>query len=447
MNVAPATQSFIAPVVGRCAQTETPDDYEDRAFNHSHQKRALRIAFFTDSYNEVNGVARTSRELTQFARNRGLPLLCIHAAEESHYIPQSPENSVATFAMRRSRAAFKVDRDLSFDPLLWRYKERVAALVHDFAADLVHVTSPGDVGQLGAYIAYKLKIPLVASWHTNVHEFGSRRLEKMCRHLPDRLRRPLVSAFERGALRATLRFYRLAHTLLAPNVELIELLERRTRKPTQLMRRGVDAELFSPQKRATCENNILCLGYVGRLTAEKNVRFLARLEQTLRAAGHNRFRFLIVGQGSERSWLERHLQEAEFTGVLTGEELARAYARMDIFLFPSHTDTFGNVIQEAGASGVPVVVTNSGGPKFLVRDGVTGFIAGDDAEFIARTHQLMNDAELRMRMRAAARARAASASWDRVFERVYEAYVSCLSNNDSTRIVERLAAKRAAHAG
>jgi hypothetical protein len=93
------------------------------------------------------------------------------------------------------------------------------------------------------------------------------------------------------------------------------------------------------------------------------------------------FRFQISGSGSERAWLERHLPRAEFTGVLSGEALAAAYANMDVFAFPSHTDTFGNVVQEALASGVPAVVTASGGPRFIVRDGVSGFVAESDDDF------------------------------------------------------------------
>ena len=90
------------------------------------------------------------------------------------------------------------------------------------------------------------------------------------------------------------------------------------------------------------------------------------------------YRFLIVGHGGDEAWLRERLHRAEFTGVLRGEELARAYANMDLFVFPSHTDTFGNVVLEALASGVPAIVTPDGGPKTIVRDGETGRIVPDD---------------------------------------------------------------------
>jgi glycosyltransferase involved in cell wall biosynthesis len=135
----------------------------------------------------------------------------------------------------------------------------------------------------------------------------------------------------------------------------------------------------------------------------------------------------VVGDGSEREWLQANLKRAEFPGVLKGEALARAYANMDLFVFPSHTDTFGNVVLEAFASGVPVVVTSSGGPKYLVEQGVTGYAAADDAAFIAAVKSILADAELHGKMRVAAREYALSLGWDAVFEKVYETYERCLT--------------------
>ncbi len=114
------------------------------------------------------------------------------------------------------------------------------------------------------------------------------------------------------------------------------------------------------------------LGFCGRLSIEKNVFLLARIRTELIERGITNFRFLIVGHGKEEGWLRQHLPNAEFTGVLRGHELARAYANMDLFVFPSHTDTFGNVVLEALASGVPAIVTPDGGPRYIVKDGETG---------------------------------------------------------------------------
>jgi glycosyltransferase involved in cell wall biosynthesis len=155
---------------------------------------------------------------------------------------------------------------------------------------------------------------------------------------------------------------------------------------------------------------------------EKNLRLLIDVAEALRSAGIERFRFQITGAGSERGWLERRLPNAVFTGVLGGQSLAKAYADMDVFLFPSRTDTFGNVVQEALASGVPAVVMNEGGPRFIVRHGETGLIASSDGEFAGAAVTLAWDREMRQAMGRAGRAQVQSQSWNRVFEQVYEGY-------------------------
>jgi glycosyltransferase involved in cell wall biosynthesis len=281
------------------------------------------------------------------------------------------------------------------------------------------------MGMLGAWMAHELRIPLVASWHTNVHEYAGRRLEKLLSFLPAPTVQAVSAAAEKGALTGAALFYQIARLLFAPNQELVDLLASRTGKPCFLMQRGVDAHLYTPEKREP-GHRPFTIGYVGRLSVEKNVRFLADIEKAIIAAGHTDYRFLIIGPGGEEDWLRQNLVRAELPGVLKGEALASAYANMDVFVFPSFTDTFGNVILEALASGVPPVVTSGGGPKFLVRSGETGFVAADDEGFIRAVLDLMQDGELHQRMKLAAREHACSISWDRVFEKVYENYEAVL---------------------
>jgi glycosyltransferase involved in cell wall biosynthesis len=218
------------------------------------------------------------------------------------------------------------------------------------------------------------------------------------------------------------RFYSLAQVLFAPNPDLCALLERTTGRECHLMPRGVDAELFHPSKRRRDPNDRdQVLGFVGRLSIEKNVTLLAQIQDELEQRGHKSFRFLIVGHGGEESWLRERLPRAEFTGVLKGEALSAAYANMDLFVFPSHTDTFGNVVLEALASGVPAIVTPDGGPKTIIHDGVTGRIV-EDAEFTSAVAGVLADPEQHAGMRRAARSYALTMSWDAVFEGVYAAY-------------------------
>jgi glycosyltransferase involved in cell wall biosynthesis len=283
---------------------------------------------------------------------------------------------------------------------------------------------------LGAGLAHHHKLPLAASWHTNVHEYAARRSEWFLRLLPRRQSDATGQKIEDLAMAAAARFYSMARVLFAPNPELCRLLERTTGRPCHLMQRGVDAELFHPSRRKRDpEDRDQVLGFVGRLSVEKNVALLVQVQEELERMGHKSFRFLIVGHGGEEGWMRERLPRAEFPGVLRGEELAAAYANMDLFVFPSHTDTFGNVVLEALASGVPAIVTPDGGPATIVRDGETGRIV-PDAEFAAAVAGVLGDPANHAAMRLAARAFALTMSWDSVFEGVYAAYQAILPQRE-----------------
>ena len=377
-----------------------------------------RVAFFTDAFHEATGVGTLSREFESFARRHELPFFSVHAGRDTEL---KPGGSVTALELRRSPLAFGLDYDLRCDPFLTRHRDFVLAELASFRADLVHITGPGDLGILGAWIAHDLRVPLVASWHTNLQEYAQKRLYKSLQWLPENLRRSISRAAETGSLRALMLFYTMGRLLMAPNQETVELLEQRTAKPTVLMGHGVDLELFHPARRAR-QHSLFTLGYVGRLAPEKNVRALAAIEQALVQRGMRDFRLVVVGRGSEENWLKAHLKHAEFTGTLRGVELARTFAAMDVFLFPSTTDTFGLVILEAMASGVPVIVSPGGGPQHQVTEGQNGFVVGRSEEFADRILALKNDACLLARMRQAARHHACSASWDKVFSHVYATY-------------------------
>lgn len=392
---------------------------------------ALRVVFLSDSFHEVNGVALTSRQFEAFARRRQLPFFSVHAGQSSSV---QQDGNVTIYEIQRSQAAFNLEAtsELAFDPFIFRHGQEVLAQLREFAPDVIHITGPGDMGMLGAWAAHKLHVPLAASWHTNVHEYAGRRLEKFLSFIPDKQLRAVTEAAERHALQGAARFYQLARVMFAPNNELVEMLQAQTGRPCFLMQRGVDAEMFNPAKRTPGERPFN-IGYVGRLSVEKNVRFLASIEHAIRAAGIENYQFTLVGSGGEQEWLAANMKNAVLPGVLKGEALASAYADMDVFAFPSQTDTFGNVILEALASGVPAVVTSGGGPKFLVKSGETGFVAADDQAFIRCIIDLIQNREMHLAMKSAARAYACSISWDRVFEKVYEAYDNVLFQGQSAR--------------
>ncbi len=382
-------------------------------------KHPCRVAYFTDAYLEVDGVANTARHFEAYARRQQIPFLILHGGYEREQVIQ--DGTITRVELPRSPIGFALDRKHEFDLAFLRHLSRTEEMVREFKPDVLHITGPSDVGILGALLAHRMKIPLVASWHTNLHEYAERRALPLMFFLPQSWRSRLGGRIREWSFLATSRFYKIPRVLMAPNRELIELLEKSTGKPCFLMSRGVDTEQFHPRRRDQ-RDEVFTIGYVGRITVEKNVESLVEIERGLRAAGITGYRFLIVGQGASEDYLRANLANADLPGVLYGEDLARAYANMDVFLFPSKTDTFGNVVLEAMASGVPALVTDQGGPQFMVKSGVTGYVCASNEEFVDCVHRLQQSPDALRVMRVEARKQAEGASWDAVFAAVYRAY-------------------------
>ena len=377
----------------------------------------LRVALFSDCFHELNGVGTVSREFAAFAQSRGLPFCCVHSGPETRV---SRVDSVTTIELKRG-FTFALDQELNCDPFLSRYRNWVMDQLRTFRPNLIHITAPGDMGILGFWISNLLGVPLVASWHTNLHEYAARRIHKVLWATPRGVRDRAAATVEHHTLRAVTAFYRLAHFVLAPNQTMVNLLRERTGRPAYLMKHGVDAARFS-RRRKTADGEF-CIGWVGRLMPEKNVRAFAELERQLLAAGARDFHMLLVGDGSEREWLRRRLQFATLPGFLRDEELAAAFACMDAFVFPSRTDTFGLVILEAMASGVPVVLSSEAGSRIGIRHGVEGFLTDNFSEAVL---SLMRSKGLRESMSIASERFAQARSWNEVFEDLYETYGEAL---------------------
>lgn len=400
-----------------------------------------RVAYFPDSFHEVNGVAHTSRNFVAYAQRHDLPFLCVRAGNRRNAIEEN--GNLQTLELPRSEIAVGMEKDLAFDPLFWRHADTIEDALHHFRPDILHMTGPSELGIFAAYFAWKLQIPLAASWHTNVHEYAAKRIGWLTSLMPAEMVEATEQQVEAGSLDVTMRFYSLAKVLFAPNTELCDMLAKGTGRPCHLMQRGVDTTLFAPEHRtrpARKPDEPFVLGYVGRLSIEKNVSLLPLIERKLAAAGLS-VHFLIVGHGVDEEALRNELPNAEFPGVLRGMALSQAYANMDLLVFPSHTDTFGNVVLEALASGVPAIVTPDGGPKYIVRDKhsgepETGVITGD-AGFAAAVIEILRDPERLKAMGIAAREYALNCSWDAVFDRVYAAYDPVLAAIPKDHLDER----------
>lgn len=362
---------------------------------------APRVALFADSLLEVNGVALTCRMIESCAVQQDLPLLVVHAGPETAVRQQGARWQLS---LKTSGLHWSLENDLKFDLLFWRHLPLVERTLREFAAEIVHITGPNHTGFLGSLAAWKLGLPVVMSWHANVHDYAAWRLPEW---VPARVRGPV----RRAAFRALALYYRQGRVHLVPNLEIARRLEEATGKPSRLMLRGVDCGLFDPARRRRTDAAFVC-GYVGRLSPEKAVRRLREVSLALAQAGVGDYRIEAAGDGSERAWLQAHVPRFRWLGVLKGEELARAYADFDVFAFPSETDTYGNVVQEAMASGVPCVVMNAGGPAAIVQHGVTGLVCNTPAELAGGVVELARRPALRTQMGKAARRAAMGRTWD-----------------------------------
>jgi glycosyltransferase involved in cell wall biosynthesis len=210
-------------------------------------------------------------------------------------------------------------------------------------------------------------------------------------------------------------YYNRCRIVLAPSLAVRDQLENRLGIPTTLFSRGVDSERFNPDY---CRpHSKLTALYVGRISEEKNLRLLQRV-----FGSRSGVELVVVGDGPYRREMEAALPNATFTGFLTGRDLSEAYASADFFVFPSETDTFGNVVLEAMSSGLPVLVSSKMGPQGMVTHARNGFVCRDEKAFQETIDLLLSDADLRLRMGLEARSFALAQSWRKVFDRLFRTY-------------------------
>lgn len=285
---------------------------------------------------------------------------------------------------------------------------RLAAILRDFDPDVVHLASPFVLGWQGVAVADALRIPSVAVYQTDVVAYA------------EKYGMPQAAVL---VGRHVARLHRRATLTLAPSTASLRQLEGLGVDRLRRWGRGVDAERFRPERRSEAWRQRIApgetvIGYVGRLAPEKQVEDLAAL------ADLSGTRLVIVGDGPARGALEAALPGAVFTGQLGGLELAEALASFDVFVHPGESETFGQTIQEALASGVPVVATGVGGPVDLVRSSVDGWLyrPGDLADLRARVSDLVGDDGKRHAFAAAARESVRERTWAALCERLVGHY-------------------------
>ena len=363
----------------------------------------MKIAIIAESFlPEMNGVTHSLLKILQYLDARGDDVLVI-APSSTQAVP-----AVVEGARVRRLPAVPLAGYPNIRVALGGVR-RIKTLLAEFEPDVVHLASPFVLGWRAVRAAAALGIPTVAIYQTDVPGYAGKY------GLP---------YLENWAWQRVERIHTTATTTLAPSTDSVHKLRGHGIPRVELWRRGVDTDRFHPDKRSiafrnkVAPNSAKIIGYVGRLALEKQVQDLSVLADIPDTT------VVIVGEGPQRAALEAALPRAHFTGFLGGEDLASAMASFDLFVHPGELETFCQTIQEAMASGVPVVATGRGGPVDLVDSSHTGWLytPGNLNELREYALDLMGDDAKRAAFSAAAFAQVQGRSWSVVVDQLMEHY-------------------------
>ena len=361
----------------------------------------MNVCIVTETYPpEVNGVAMT------------LHRICCHLQKQGHgvHIVRPRQCSEAQNASYEEETIVPGLPLPGYDGLRFGLpcRKKLRELWRTRPTDIIYVATEGPLGQSAIRAAEDLDIPVTSGFHTNFHEY--------MRHY----NLPLLAKAVEGFLRQT---HNRTSRTFAPSGHIIKRLQNMGIKDTCMLGRGVDTDLFNPKQRDPAlrqrwgvdpEKGVVAI-FVSRLAAEKNIPLAASAFEQIQKNDPD-VACVFVGDGPERERLEKKHPGFIFAGMQTGESLASHYASADIFIFPSVTETFGNVVTEALASGLVVLAYNYAAPQEYIRDGENGFLAPfeDEAEYMKQLKTAMQSQPEWPTIRRAARNTAETLGWEEI---------------------------------
>jgi glycosyltransferase involved in cell wall biosynthesis len=368
----------------------------------------LFIALISETFPpEINGVANTLGRLADGLRARGHRLQLVRPRQVSDDGRHSDEQVLLTRGWPLP----------GYPGLQWGQSSLHRLLRHweKQRPDVLYIATEGPLGLSALRAARRLQIPVVSGFHTNFQQYTG--------HYG-------VGLLSRALIHYLRWFHNRSRMTLVPSASQQSELLRRGFERLRLLARGVDSQLFHPSKRSLALRRSWGLGegdiavlHVGRLAAEKNLGLLLKSFLALQVAyPQRRLKLVLVGDGPQRASLQQQLPDAIFCGLQRGEALATHYASGDLFLFPSLSETFGNVLLEALASGLGVAAFDQAAAAQHIRHGHNGTLAGaeDEPGFIAAASWLLEDSESLRRVRLNARMHASRQGWPAIVERFEE---------------------------
>ncbi|MEO8481662.1 MAG: glycosyltransferase family 1 protein [Acidobacteriota bacterium] len=368
----------------------------------------MRVAMFTDNdFDRVNGVTTTLRAVARHAPHPWAPRIYT-AADTAVDLPDY-------FSASSVGIGLPWCGDMR---IYWPRIRRFARELHRDGVSVIHITTPGPVGLVARWLGLHMRLPMIGSYHAHLGEYveglsGARRLGRM------------MNEYMRW-------FYGPCRSLLVPSRATAQMLTEAGYRPDRLRLwpRGVESAQFTPdrasatlRRRWGVDDGRPAILYAGRLSAEKGLALVAPLQRVLHRHGI-KHRFVFVGDGPMARSLRNDCPDAIFLGNLVHDNVAVAMASADVFLFPSATDAFGNVVLESQACGIPALVSDRGGPSEHVTHGVTGYVcrAGSVDEFGSRLVELLRSPRRRRAMGTLARAAAELRSWPIALRPLCEAW-------------------------
>lgn len=358
----------------------------------------MKVALFTDTFYEINGVANTYKKFFDWCVENKKNI-DFFVYDDSLLRPFVIENfDDVNLIKLKPRYSIKYYENLSFELIRSSVPK---TMIHNYST--IHIATPGSMGLMGRKLAKNHNLKMVGVYHTKFEDYVALKCPSFFQKF---IRNCIISL--------TRLFYKDFSIVLAPTPKNATWIINNKIGDSAVLARGIDHDFFVPIQKKFNKNII----YIGRISEEKNLYLIKKAYD----ASDKTMNVIFTGDGPYKKEFQNMFPEAVFQGYKTGKDLVAEYQRGDLFVFPSLTDTYGNVVQEAMACGVPCLVLDSTGPGEIINDQTDGFLAKNEEDFIYLFNKLINSPILLKKISKRARLKMVDRTWDKVFTQLWNHY-------------------------